>query len=314
MGVACVLGGTLASAIGTGLIARSGKAGWVRWGVGNFLIVIVGSSLQVASFAYIPQSESSAMGGLEAMWIQVIARCAYREPVPPRDWAATLAVVCGCAIVATAAPAMVAPDEDQMPHVTLLVGGYVAVFVLASASNLSSGRDHPKKNPLPLVACAAIMGGFTDTFAKAWDFSGDRIWGAGSLVFAAAQLCIMNAALARFGERAVQPAYKTALSVSAIAVGGAAFSEFDGIRPPAALAFFLGTAVSVGGAMFLAIRKHAAAPPSPQNPHPKSRPPPVSALAPFSSSTSAAAARPPSPTPPAAQGGGARAAASSRTP
>lgn len=225
-GVACVAVGTLASAVGMRLIAtkRSFLGGIV-------LVVCVGSGFQLLSYEFISESASASLGGLVVLWTNVLA-AARGETVSRRSWAAAVLELTGGGLAMLSAPGLSPPTRP--PRETWLAGCVVAACVLLS------GGTHP--------ALAGLMGGFTDTIAKAFVFSLDPFWGIAALVFAAAQLAVLQRALVSRGERAVNPVYMASLMVSVIAVGSVTYAELGGADT---IGFGLGAFLAVTGALLV---------------------------------------------------------------
>jgi hypothetical protein len=269
IGVGYIAVGTLVSAACAGLIARSNRSR-LRVVVGNLGIIVLGSYLNVTAFAYIPQTEASALGGLETLWVRLISRFFYCERVSRREWMASGGVLVGCALVALASPPLVPPAPDAPgPRLTLLIGAYATLFILSS-------RPSPSSHLAPTLS-AGVIGGFTDAMAKAFEFSQPtHLWGLAALTFSFAQITLLNVALAAGGETAVQPLYKSVLALSAILVGGAAFSEFSDVAAPAASLFAIGTALSLSSAAFLSQKRIGLTSFSPFKNDPRSPPPPRS--------------------------------------
>jgi len=247
-GVLVVVAGALGAAQGSYLVESR------RPVAGNALMVVTGSTAQLCALRFISESEVAALGGIVASITVVLARM-RGERVSRREWVACGVVVVASAVVARAAPALAPPAH--MPHLTLVVGGYVCVFLLGRGA-ARVAADGPVRG----AVAAGLVGGFTNTLTKAWVFGGVEVWGLGALVFASAQLALLNVALATWGARAVNPVYHTALMVSVVCVGGAAFGEFDAASPAAAGVFCAAAAVSAAASLVLALA-------SPTVPHQK---------------------------------------------
>lgn len=260
-GVASVLVGTLASAVGMDVVARGGDAAWRPFLVGNGLVVVVGSGAQLVAYWYVPAAEVAAMSGLVTVWSLAIAAAVHERRVALRSWLAACVVVGGSAVVALSAPPLPASGarEFRPPTATLVVGLAVAAVVL--------DERFVDRGPVWGAVGAGAVGGFTDTMAKAWEFSGgDARWGLTALAFAATQLGVLNVALRRHGAGAVVPAYMTSLMVCVVVVCGSAFGEFATASADRLAAFVLGAAAAAAGSFVLARDGAAAAAAAPAPP------------------------------------------------
>lgn len=234
-GIVLVAAGTLASAVGTRLIARR------RPVAGTALVAGVGSTAQMLSYMYIGESTSAAMGGLVTFWTVVLARWAG-EKVGVKTWIAAATVMAGSAVVVLASPPLLPPSA--FPIRTFYVGAVLCGVIIT----------HKPTHRVAAAAMPGIVAGFTDTCGKAFDFAEGHarvFWGIAALVFATVQIVLLHAALRRFGERAINPTYMLVLMMSVVIVGSVSYGEFDNVGAEHVVGFTIGVSMSAAGSYFI---------------------------------------------------------------
>lgn len=231
IGYALVVCGPLFNAVGNRLIAG-------RRRVLGVVMLASASAAQVASYRFITESEAAALGGgLVVVWTLVVAR-AYGETVVRENWVAAGVVLLGCSVVVAFSPVQQA-SVTVFPRAAFHVGSIVTAAVLVSPESGSA---------VVSAVAAAIVGGFTDTYCKAAVGTFDPLAVTATVVSASAQLILLDRALVRFGDRAVNPIYIPTLVVSAVSCASVSYGEFERADAAQVTGFLVGAAIATAGA------------------------------------------------------------------
>jgi len=272
-GVFLAIAGTAFAALGNNLIVKSSQKFNDNWqaslyfGLGNFLVVVIGTVLGLAAFAYAPQALISPLGGLTLVWNLLLAMLPFFGGVQPKglEILATLLTLLGTVVIVALGPA----NREQKntfwlllkPSFVLLVTLYFSIGALLETVKHQSRR----LRRIAAGALGGLVGGLSNVFAKAAiDFHAGNhvdvekndqfnflIVASIAFALAASQLMFLNQALAAYSAMHIVPVYQTTLIIAATVSGGVAFEEFADFSTLRYIGFGSGVCLSIFGVILL---------------------------------------------------------------
>lgn len=281
VGITLAVGGTMITALGNHLIVKGHmlsrkqqtELGTTYLLLGNACVVVLGTGLGLAAFAYAPQSVLSPLGGLTVVWNLLLATLPAFGGVSPKgeEILYTLVTLLGMAVVVAMGPQN---RGEKSSFGSLGRSSFILVIISYCGSLAWMNLARTENKMLQRIfagSSSAIVGGLSNVFAKSAvefysgnqvlserdDFTTFSLVAAIALGLAISQLMLLNHALAQYSAVQIIPIYQTCLCIAATMSGGIAFDEFRDLTLFQLFFFAFGVGLAVFGVLLSALRGSA---------------------------------------------------------
>lgn len=207
-----------------------------------FATMALGGLVNIVALGYAPQPLISALDGF-VVFFGALFDGTLRDV---KAWSCVAAIVVGCIIVVASSTRHVSNEKyNARVDASLILGTMLGISLITQTTSVHA-------------AAPGVMGGFTQTMAKAFDIAMQtkrgklkRAYGLAMLVFSATQALLLWRAL--LGKKAMQvnPVYIVVLNIAGTAMGILVYEELEVSKLPP---FMLGYVMMCVGSYWLYVR------------------------------------------------------------